>query len=88
MDLSDKEKAAYVSILKKLPAAKATRIWNLYLAIRAGRKRVVADLNKEERRDVVTLWEAHLIRYESVNPLGKPISVTLSALPYRQMEGE
>lgn len=88
MDLSEKEKSAYLAILKRESAAKATRIWNLYLSIRAGRKKFTADLKGEERRDVLILSKASLIRYESTNSLGKPSVIGISAQPFDPLEKE
>jgi hypothetical protein len=83
-----KEKSVYLAILKRGPAAKATRILNLYLSIRAGKKIFTADLKGEERRDVLILSKAGLIRYESTDSLGKPRIIAISAQPVDPGEKE
>jgi len=86
MDLSEKEKEVEQALLKQWPPGRALRIWNLYLSIKGGKKKTVANLQQCELDDIDILWEKGLIYYERIYWLGQPYSVQISALPFDQPE--
>jgi len=63
MDLSEKENMILEEMVLGWPE-EATRLWDLYLAIKAGRKKRVADLTAADREDIFLLEKKDLIEFE------------------------
>lgn len=63
MDLTEKENIILEEMILGWPE-EAARLWDLYLAIKTGRKRIVADLTGADREDIFILERKDLIEFE------------------------
>lgn len=62
---TEKERRIREELQKRWPASRVERIWNLYLEIKQGKKKVVADLIENEKVDAGTLESVGLINFSS-----------------------